>query len=616
MWGRAALQPPSIWKLPIQDQKLMPLYTKDSLEILRQRIDLSDVLGAHLDLKRMGASYKALCPFHDEKSPSFVVQKGDTHYHCFGCGAHGDAIQFLMTHQRLSFTEAVESLAQRFQVPLEVVDKEENVGPNKGALKEALNQACSFFHMMLLHTAEGHSALKYLFSRGIDLAFIKKFHLGLAPKQSWLMRRTLNSKYIKDETMLDAGLLASGKDGSYRDFFYDRITIPIRDATGAVIGFSARKYKEETFGGKYVNTPETPLFKKSRVLFGLHHCRRRIAKERKAMVVEGQLDALRLIEAGFNITVAGQGTAFGDSHAKELIALGVNKVYLALDSDDAGQEAIVKIGHLFQKEGVEVIVVKLPVGDDPDSYLRKKGAEGFLKLMEEGLDYLTFLVAHRSRFINMDSPAGKNELVQTIATQIRDWNQPLMAHESLRKLAHLVQVPEEVVGHTRESSPNLYVRKAGSIGRFAVDPDRIIEGDVLLWLLLMPVTHPHLFKLVQNNLQAEDFRSPQCRRLYEALMQINSQQERWDLLSLISSIADEDVQHLVHELLQKKVNRERADEQITASVQKMLDRNWMGRREDIKMKIQSGECSDDDAWALLKVFDELKRNPPKVKVEP
>lgn len=593
----------------------MPLYTKDSLELLRQRIDLPDLLGVHLDLKRAGVAFKALCPFHDEKSPSFVVQKGDSHYHCFGCGAHGDAIQFLMTHQRLSFTEAVESLAQRFNVPLEVVDKEENSGPNKGTLKEALNLACSFFHMLLLHTQEGHNALQYLYSRGIDLAFIKKFHLGLAPKQSGLMRRTLNGKYIKDEAMGEAGLLAQGKEGHYRDFFYDRITIPIRDATGAVIGFSARKYKEETFGGKYVNTSETPLFKKSRILFGLNYCRRRIAKERKALVVEGQLDALRLIEAGFNITVAGQGTAFGDSHARELIALGVNQIYLALDSDDAGQEAIAKIGHLFQKEGIEVLVVKLPLGEDPDSFLRKKGSEAFLKLMDEGVDYLTFLVAHRSRFISMSSPAGKNELVQSIAAQIRTWNQPLMVHESLRKLAHLVQVPEEVIGSSQGAHPNVYVKKAASFGRFVVDPDRIIEGDVLLWLLITPATHPSFIKMVQANIQADEFKTPQCRLLYEALC-MQAQQEKWDLLSLISSIEEESVQLLVHELLQKKVNRERAEEQISAALQKLLNRNWMAKREEIKMKIQSGECSDDDAWELLKQFDELKRHPPQVKGAP
>lgn len=591
----------------------MPLYTKDSLEALRQRIDLVDVLDSHLDLKRSGASYKTLCPFHDEKTPSFVIQKGDTHYHCFGCGVHGDAIHFLMAHQRMTFTEAVESLAQRFHVTLDIVDKEEAAGPNKGALKGALAQACAFFHMMLLHTEEGHKALHYLYSRGISLSFIKKFHLGLAPKQPHLLRKTLHAKFIKDETMAGAGLLAQTKEGAYRDFFYDRITIPVRDATGSVIGFTARKYREETFGGKYVNTSETPLFKKSRILFGLSYCRRRIAKERKVLVVEGQLDALRLIEAGFNFTVAGQGTAFGDGHVKELLTLGVNQVYLALDSDHAGQEAATKIGHLFQKEGVEVSVLDLPPGEDPDSYLRSRGPEAFLQLMDKASDYLTFLLQYRSRFIDTNSPAGKNELVQILAEQIREWNQPLMVHESLRKLAHLMQIPEEMVGFAQQAGPNVYVKKSTGVGRFSVDPDRIIEGDILLWLLIMPFTHPHFFTLAQNNLIPDDFHSSPCKQLYEALVEINKQGNRWDLLSLISSVENEAIPLLVHELLQKKVNRDKGEEQLILAIQKLLDRNWMEKREAIRVKIQVGECSDEEAWELLKEFDELKRNPPKAE---
>lgn len=303
----------------------MVLFSKDSLETLKQRIDLVEVMSAHVDFKKSGSAYKALCPFHDEKTPSFMIQKGDSHYHCFGCGAHGDAIQFLMSHQKMSFIEAVESLAQRFHVHLEKLeDKEEQKGPSKALMKEALNFAAQFYHHALLHTAEGHEALQYLYKRGLDLDFIRHFQIGLAPKaHPGLLRKVMQAKSIYPDVLLEAGLLGEGRDGNFRDFFSDRIMFPIHHHTGGVIGFSARKYKEDTFGGKYVNTPETPLFKKSKVLFGLNYCRRRIAKERKAIVVEGQIDALRLIHAGFNITVAGQGTAFGEGHVKELMTLKI-----------------------------------------------------------------------------------------------------------------------------------------------------------------------------------------------------------------------------------------------------------------------------------------------------
>lgn len=591
----------------------MPIYSKASLENLRSKIDLVEVLSSSIEMKRAGAAYKALCPFHDEKTPSFTLQKGDSHYHCFGCGAHGDAIQFLMNYQKLSFSDAVQSLAERFHVVLEVMDKsQEQDGPSKSALREAMEQACRAYHFALLHTPEGHQALKYLYSRGITLNFIKQFQIGLAPKQSGWLYAALEPKKISKEIQLAAGLAVEGRDGHLREFFHDRITFPIRDSAGAVIGFSARKYKEDTFGGKYVNTPETPLFKKSRVLFGLNYSRKRIAKERRAIIVEGQIDALRLIAAGFNFTVAGQGTAFGEGHVKELLNLGLNQVYLCLDSDPAGQEAASKIGNLFQKEGVEVKVVKLPEGHDPDTYLRQKGPEGMVQLLESSVDYLTFLVKHHSRFLNMNSPAGKTELVQIVSKQIRDWNHPIMVHESLRKLAHLTQVPEEIVGVGQEHIPNIYIKKSASIGVQTVDADRILETDFLRWVLLTAQSNPELLKLAREHVDLETLNVNLCKQIYQTFLEHHDLGKNCDFLSLAIDVDDSEAQNLLAELLQKKVNKDRAELHIYETIQKILDRNWMHKRESIRRRIQSGECSDEEALELAKEFDQLKKNPPKL----
>lgn len=591
----------------------MPIFSKESLETLRQRIDLVEVLSSHIDLKKAGAAYKGLCPFHDEKTPSFMIQKGDTHYHCYGCGAHGDAISFMMSHLKLNFLEAVENLAQRFHVPLEVVEgSDEKKGPNKSVLKEALDYACRFYHFMLLHTPEGQIALRYLYQRGLDLDFIRHFQVGFAPAISGMTRKILHAKFVKDETMVETGLLIQKESGGYRDFFVDRITFPIRDATGAVIGFSARKYKEETFGGKYVNTPETSLFKKSRVLFGLNYSRRRIAKERKALVVEGQIDALRLIHAGFNITVAGQGTAFGEGHVKELTALGVNQVFLALDPDQAGQQATSKIGNLFQKEGVEVRIVQLPQGMDPDAFLRQHGPERFMKLLESSVDYLTFLINHQSQQLNMESPAGKNQLVQDIAKQIRGWNHSLMVHESLRKLAHLAQVPEEMVGVGQDYMPNIYIKKSGNISMEAINPDRIMESDFLRWLLLLGKTIPRLVELAHLNLKPEELQDPACRNIYQVYLEAHLQQQSNDLLSIAGQLENAEGQQVLSDLLLKKVNTEKSEQHLVESMQKILNRNWMMKREAVKMKIQSGHCSDEEVLVLVKQFDQLQRNPPQV----
>lgn len=586
----------------------MPVYQKESLENLRRKIDLVEVLSSHIDLKRTGAAYKGLCPFHDEKTPSFMIQKGDVHYHCFGCGAHGDAIQFMMNHLKMSFSDSVESLAQKFQVHLEVVDAVEEKGPNKKLLIQALNKAAELYHFLLLHTQEGHNAVRYLIGRGIDMDFIQQFQLGLAPQGGHFLEKALNPPF-DTEILQAAGLISTAG----KDFFHDRITIPIHNPMGAVIGFSARKYKDQTFGGKYVNTSETPLFKKSRILFGLNYCRRRIAKERKAIIVEGQIDALRLIKEGFNITVAGQGTAFGEGHVQELKQLGVNQVYLALDSDAAGQEAILKIGNLFQKIGVEVLVIQMPSGKDPDGFLKEHGAEAFLELMHKSQDYLTFAVGYYGKRINLDSPAAKSELVHNLSTQIRSWDDTVMVHESLRKLALLLKMPEEMIGVGQHIIPNLLIQKSASVGMHEVDPDRVIEADLLLWLIRFSNEFPQFVEIAQQNILPENFRIKVCRSLYDIFMTAITTHQPHDFMTLVIQLQEPDGQYFLDELFRKKVNREKAESCFIESLKKFLERNWMQKREEIKMKIQSGQHSDEEAINLLKAFDELKRNPPVIK---
>ncbi len=585
---------------------MMDAISRESLELLKSKIDLVEVLNPYLKLHRSGASYKALCPFHDEKTPSFIIQRGDSHYHCFGCGAHGDAIQFLMTHLKMGFIDAVQSLAERFHVQLERTG-EGIKGPNKAVLKEALEHANRFFQFLLFHTMEGHAALDYLYNRGIDLAFIRTFEFGLAPKSYDLFLKAMWELKISSAVLNDAGLLSKG-----RPFFTDRITIPIRDAVGAVTGFSARKYKAETFGGKYINSPETVLFKKSKVLFGLSYSRKRIAKTRKALIVEGQIDALRLIHLGFDWAVAGQGTAFTEEMADELIHLGVKTVFLALDGDSAGQEAAVKIGHLFQKQGVEVQVVTMALNSDPDLILMEKGPEVWQNMLGSAQDYLSFLVSHFSKTINFESPAGKNELVQTIAKRIREWDHPLMVHESLRKLARLTQTPETIIGAPTETVPQIFIKQTASVGMTEIDPDRILEADLLRWLFLMGETVPDLIKIAEANLKPEHFRTEAGLILYEKYTRAASQNLPRDMLSLAIDLEKPQQQLFLAEVLQKKVNRDRAIPLFTETVQKILERHWMLMREEIKAKIYSGKLKEEEVLELAKQFDELKKIRPEV----
>ncbi len=592
--------------------KPMNVFKKESLDLLRSRIDLVEVLKPHLDLKRMGASYKALCPFHEERTPSFVVKKGDGHYHCFGCGAHGDAIAFMMNHLRMSFTDAIEQLAETFNVRLE---KEELKGEaskvNKRSLKDALEQVATFYHTSLLHTAEGHNALNYLYNRGITLDFIRTFRIGYALHAFDLFFRFIKSVGISEETAELCGLLRSSQSGGRRPFFSERITFPILDAMGSVIGFSARKIKEETFGGKYINTPETPLFKKSQVLFGLSFSRRRIAKERRALVVEGQIDALRLIHEGLDFVVAGQGTAFGEGHVAELLALGVNVVYLALDGDAAGQAAAVKIGDLFQKKGVEVLIVPIPQGMDPDTLLQEVGPQGFLELLKKCERYLPFLVAYHSRHIDPGSPSGKNELAAALSAQVRAWEAPVMVHESMHLLAELLKVPVHLLGTTEMEVPNIYLKRQESLAqneRF--DPNKVMEADLVRWLLLVGQSRSDIVERIRRNISSADFKHEACKQIFELYLNLFEQGKERDLLSITSALGEGSGAALLSQILEKRVQMLRIDQGVDEAILKLLERDWMERREQLRARLQEGNLSDEQALELARAFDEMKKNPP------
>jgi len=586
----------------------MAKFTKESLEQLKTRIDLPQVLQSHMELKRAGAAWKGLCPFHDERTPSFVVNNGDRHYHCFGCGAHGDAIQFLMQHMRLGFYEAVEQLAERFSVTLEKTEGEEDRGPSKPRMKEANLLASRFYQLYLLESEEGREALQYLFQRGFTLQFLQTFGVGLAPKHEGALLALLKAHGYDAELLEKSGLFRN-QNGRLREFFQERITFPILDPQGAVIGFSARSYREGTYGGKYINTVETDLFKKSRVLFGLHYSRKRIAKERVAIIVEGQLDALRLIYNGFDCTVAALGTAFGEQHARELIQLGVSKVYLLFDGDTAGGTAAVKVGDIFQKEGVEVLVGKFEEDNDPDSLLLKEGPQAIQRVILRAENYLLFLYRHFSKSIKLDSPAEKNQLLKDITTRIREWNNPVMVHESIKKLANLAKVPEELLGGSGRVIPQFARSKPATKEREGVDPDRILEGDLLRWLLTCGAAKTSLFELLAKNLNEEAFRNEEAKKLFQHLMQ-----ERGSFEFLSLAALDDATQHFVTEILARKVNAERAETLFPETIQKIKERNWLDARERLMMQIQSGVLSEAEITDVVRAFDALKREQPKVLV--
>ncbi len=341
----------------------MPRIKPESVEAVKAAIDMVELVGGRTQLKRAGGRYTGRCPFHEERTPSFSVNPQDKLYYCFGCGAGGDAITFVRETEQLDFGQAVEWLADRFRVPLEFEegtpadDKRRRTRERLAALME---RASSFYERYLWDAEAGAPARSHLEARGFGEEVCREFRLGLAPGGATLARGALKEGFTRKE-LADAGLV--NRRGN--DYFNGRLLFPLADARGRICGFQARRLRDDDpIPAKYVNSPESELFRKGDLLYGLDKARRAIAKQDRAVIVEGNTDVLALRQSGFEPVVASMGTALTENQLRELSRL-TSRLYLCFDSDAAGQDATLRGMELATKRGFEVYVVPLPSGNDP-----------------------------------------------------------------------------------------------------------------------------------------------------------------------------------------------------------------------------------------------------------
>lgn len=601
------------------------MFAKSSLQQLKNRIDLTELIGSYISLKKAGGVYRACCPFHEEKTPSFQIGQGASHYHCYGCGAHGDAFSFVMHQAGLSFIEAAKFLASRYQVVLEETgDRSDDSHKELVRYFEIMEKAQGFFVWCLWHHPEGERALEYLHSRSMDEAFCKRFGLGFSPSSRFDLRDYLRSRQVRDEEMEKLGLITAAP--GHRDFFSERITFPILDYREKIIAFSARKFLESTFGGKYINSPETPLFKKSKTLFGLPYSRSRMTRERHAIIVEGQIDTLRLIDKGFNWAVAALGTAFGSEHAKQLKKMGLVSATLLFDGDAAGREAAVKVGHLLMSESIEARVAILGDGEDPDSVLiQEKGSGMIAQKLQRAVGFIEFLVQHRLQGKNRTSPAAKSALAHTLRSQIESWDNPILVYEGLRSLSRALCLPENLVMGSRRPPRHIAgarlsripdeVDQQSTIGenaRIWAKKHSALEADLLRWLLFMARSLPSLVDYCSHYLVEEDFTIEEFRQLWVVFQERKREGKEPLDFALALLELDESLTLCIEELGQKKLDIKKMAPQIQKTVQELCLRRIMQEAESLRLEIQSGQLSDEEAIAKATQYTELRKNIPNI----
>jgi DNA primase len=430
----------------------------ETIEQIAAANDIVEVIGSYFPLKRAGVNFKALCPFHQEKTPSFTVSPSRQTFYCFGCGAGGSIFRFVMDYEHTDFPSAVRKLAARAGIT--VVEKSSGRGPDdeerasesRRRLLKLHAEATQWFHENLIKRDVGDAARKYLRARGITVEIAKRWQLGYAPDEwdafgSWARDRGYDVRDLiasglvkmKDESEPTASqrlgtAVTKARATSAYDRFRGRMMFPIRNDVGEVIAFSGRVLKDEEGAAKYVNSPETPLFRKGSVLFGLDKSKRALIEANCAVVCEGQLDLISLFESGITNVVAPQGTAFTERQAR-ILKRFVNEVVLCFDADTAGHKAAERSLDALLQNDLIVRVAEMPMGEDPDSLVRREGKEAFESRITEARDFFDYWIGRETANVDLTSFGAKIQLARRLAETVSHVRDPVMRGEVITKVS-------------------------------------------------------------------------------------------------------------------------------------------------------------------------------------
>ncbi len=411
-----------------------------TLEEIRDKLDIVDVVSRYIDLRPSGSNFKALCPFHDEKTPSFVVSPEKQIFHCFGCGASGNVINFVQKIENISFVEAVKMLAKEAGVPLE--EKEDKGTERKKALIYGILEFAALFYKKLLRREAGKEAYAYLIKRGVTPPIIETFSIGWAPFAEYTLGTEAERRGYTKETLVESGLIHKTKDGRYIDYFRGRIMFPIRDVKGRVVGFGGRVLGNSQ--PKYLNTKETPVFKKSDILYGIDVAKEFIKKRKEVFIVEGYMDLIAMHKNRIENSVATLGTSLTISQAR-ILKRFAHKTFISYDGDKAGNKATLRGIDIFKKQGMDVGIIEIPEGEDPDTFLKKYGRSAFLALREKSRNLLDFLIDVRKKDYDLSNPEGRIKFIRELIRDISGLSDELEITSYIKTIGERFDVEERVL---------------------------------------------------------------------------------------------------------------------------------------------------------------------------
>ncbi len=596
------------------------LFSPATLEQVRAASDIVEVVGSYLPLKRAGANFVALCPFHKEKTPSFNVNPQKQIFHCFGCHQGGDVFKFVQEYENIGFAEAVRRLAERAHLPLEFAadDGQRQQRFVKETLLQVHEAITQRWEAALANDAAGRIARDYIRKRGVSEEAARAFRLGYAP-DAW--DDTVNwarSKGYEPAVVEQAGLIIRKEEtGHYYDRFRGRLIFPICDEQGRVIAFSGRVLSGDEKTAKYVNSPETPIFTKGRVFYGLDKAKRALLEAGRAVICEGQLDLIACYQAGVHHVVAPQGTAFTADHAR-ILKRYVDEVILCFDADTAGQAAAVRVQDSLLASGLAIRVATLPAPHDPDSFIKTSGAPAFHELLAQAKEFFDFYLDHLCATNDVTTDKGQMAVVRAMAAVMRKAGDTVMADKYAQKTAmklagfmNLPVSPDAVRVEFRKSAPAPRADRPPAEEPPAGNESLPRPSAQEFWLLKLLLLDEGLLDWAAQRLDLQWIQHPVVRQAVSARLVAHAQ-GRHEVAAVLAELPGAAAQSLVSEAVAERREVPHRPQQL-ADVARRLRDQWLARQlAALTQQIVRPDLTDAEREHLLReqqVLRQAKRAP-------
>lgn len=574
------------------------------IEEVRSRADILEVVSEYVQLKKSGGNFRGLCPFHSEKTPSFNVSQEKQFFHCFGCGASGNAFNFLMKIENIAFPESVRLLASRYGITIpDSVDGNRKEKDEREILYELNRSAAEFFERQLHHPQIGARARKYIQDRGISQETAKRFLLGFAPDSWDACLSYFQKKGISWALLEKAGLI---KASEARDKFFDRlrnrIIFPFHDTRGRVVGFGGRLMEDDKNAPKYLNSPETPIYKKGKILYGIYYAAKGIQDARFAVIVEGYFDFLTAFQNGIENVVANSGTAFTEDQAN-LIKRHTENVTMIYDADRAGKSASERGFEILLKQGLRAKVASLPEGEDPDSFLRKHGKEKFNGILKGAKPFIEHLISSAMEEEGiLDSIERKTFHANKILDFIRKIPSSIEKNEYLNILSERLKISEKALhsdlikfsGVRAETPPKQIVRQRKN-GRLTL-AEQCERG-----LALLMIQHPEWIKKVREKIALQDFKDPDIHGIASVLFEQDNIGKALTVDKIIEILPTGEQKSLAAALTMESAEYEDPERVIADFAKGMKKKDIKDRLHEIqKKKSFAAKMLNIDEFSILK----------------